>query len=56
VASVSAPAFGGQGRLVAAISVSGPQVRLGPARARKVAPFVMAAARGIEAALGSAGL
>jgi DNA-binding IclR family transcriptional regulator len=51
VASVSAPVFAGHDGLVAAISVSGPQVRLGPARARTIGPIVKAAAREIEAAL-----
>jgi DNA-binding IclR family transcriptional regulator len=53
VASVSAPVFGPAGTLVAAVSVSGPASRLPPLRAKERAPAVMAAAREIEAAMGT---
>jgi DNA-binding IclR family transcriptional regulator len=54
VASVSAPIFGAPGVPgipVAAISVSAPEGRLGPSRARTTAPAVIATAREVEAAL-----
>lgn len=53
VASVSAPVFGPKDILLAAVSVSGPASRLGNLRAKRYAPAVIAAAREIEAALGS---
>jgi DNA-binding IclR family transcriptional regulator len=52
VASVSAPIFGPDGFLLAAISVSGPASRLGPLRAKRYAPAVIEAAKEIEASLG----
>jgi DNA-binding IclR family transcriptional regulator len=52
VASVSAPVFGPQGALLAAVSVSGPASRLGQLRAKRYAPAVVEAAREIEKALG----
>ncbi|MEW6635260.1 MAG: IclR family transcriptional regulator [Actinomycetota bacterium] len=51
VASVSAPVFRG-GRVVAAVSVSGPIARLGESPGERLAGVVVAAAREIEAALG----
>jgi DNA-binding IclR family transcriptional regulator len=54
VASVSAPVFGGPGSVVAAISVSGPIDRLGSNPGRRLGPAVVAAARELTAALGSA--
>lgn len=53
VASVSAPIFGPDGFLLAAISVSGPASRLGQLRAKRYAPAVIEAAKEIEAALGA---
>ncbi len=53
VASVSAPVLDGYGGLVAAVSVSGPDRRLGRIAAGRLAPAVMAAAREIERALGN---
>jgi DNA-binding IclR family transcriptional regulator len=52
VASVSAPIFGPDRLLLAAISVSGPASRLGQLRAKRYAPAVIDAAKEIEAALG----
>jgi DNA-binding IclR family transcriptional regulator len=52
VASVSAPIFGPDRLLLAAISVSGPASRLGQLRAKRYAPAVVEAAKEIEAALG----
>lgn len=51
VGSVSAPVFGPAGELLAAISVSGPQSRLGRIAAKRYAPAVVATAREIRAAL-----
>lgn len=53
VASVSAPVFGPDGLLVAAVSISGPEARLGGLRAKRYAPAVAEAAREIERALGA---
>jgi len=53
VGSVSAPVLDPLGGLVAAVSVSGPQSRLGRISAKRYAPAVMAAAREIERALGA---
>ena len=52
VASVSAPVFGPHDELLAAISVSGPQSRLAPQRAKRYGPAVKDAARELEALLG----
>jgi len=51
VASVSAPVLGPGGELLAAISVSAPEGRLGAARARRTAPRVLDAARAVERAV-----
>ena len=51
VASVSAPIFGPHDALLAAVSVSGPESRLGQLRAKRYAPAVIEAAREIERAL-----
>ncbi|MEZ5116222.1 MAG: IclR family transcriptional regulator [Candidatus Nanopelagicales bacterium] len=51
VASVSAPVRGPQGRVVAAVSVSGPIERLGRAPGRLHAPAVLAAAQRLTDAL-----
>jgi len=51
VASVSAPVFGEDGTVVAAVSVSGPIHRLGRSPAKRHAAEVVAAAREIERAL-----
>lgn len=53
VASVSAPVFGPDGSLLAAVSVSGPMSRLGQLRAKRYAPAVLEAAKEIERALGA---
>jgi DNA-binding IclR family transcriptional regulator len=55
VASVSAPVRGPGGTLVAAVSVSGPERRVGTFRAADYAPEVMDAALTIERALGVQG-
>ena len=47
VASVSAPVFGEDGRLLAAVSVSGPISRLGESPGRWLSPLVVEAAREI---------
>lgn len=52
VASVSAPVFGPDGRLKAAVSASGPISRLGDRPGEWLAGPILAAAREIEAALG----
>ncbi len=51
-AAVSAPIFDMDDRVVAAISVGGPSVRLAPARLRELAPLVQAAAQRISQRLG----
>jgi DNA-binding IclR family transcriptional regulator len=51
VASVSAPVRAPQGKVVAAVSVSGPIERLGRQPGRLHAPAVVAAARALSAAL-----
>lgn len=51
VASVSAPIFGPDGELLAALSVSGPETRLGRIAAKRLAPAIVATAREIGAAL-----
>jgi DNA-binding IclR family transcriptional regulator len=52
VASVSAPVFGPRGTLVAAVSISGPEARVGGLRAKRYARAVLEAAREIETAIG----
>jgi DNA-binding IclR family transcriptional regulator len=52
VASVSAPVFGPEGRLRAAVCASGPISRLGERPGERLAEPVVAAAREIEGALG----
>jgi len=52
VASVSAPIFAPSGQLLAAISVSGPDRRLAPLRAKRYGPAVVEAAHQVEALLG----
>jgi DNA-binding IclR family transcriptional regulator len=52
VASVSAPIFAPNGHLLAAISVSGPDRRLAPLRAKRYGPAVVEAAHQVEALLG----
>ena len=53
VASVSAPVFGSDGRLRAAVCASGPSSRLGEHPGERLAEPVVAAAREIEGALSS---
>ena len=53
VASVSAPVFGPDGELRAAVCTSGPISRLGDPPGDRLAGPVVAAAREIESALGS---
>ena len=53
VGSVSAPVLDRGGELVAVVSVSGPESRLGRAAARRYAPAVLGAARDIELAMGA---
>ncbi|HMC72436.1 MAG TPA: IclR family transcriptional regulator C-terminal domain-containing protein, partial [Mycobacteriales bacterium] len=50
VASVSAPVYDDDGRLVAAVSVSGPVERTTRAPGRRYAKAIVEAARSIEAA------
>jgi DNA-binding IclR family transcriptional regulator len=52
VASVSAPVFGPRDELLAAISVSGPQMRLAGQGGKRYGPAVVEAAKEIEALLG----
>jgi len=52
VGSVSAPVIGVHGALVAVVSVSGPESRLGRLHAKRHAPAVTTAAREIEQAIG----
>ena len=53
VASVSAPVFGADGKLRAAVCASGPISRLGEHPGERLAGLVVAAAREIEGSLGS---
>lgn len=55
VASVSAPVIAGDGGPIGSVSVSGPRVRLGRERVRRLAPLVKAAAREIEDSIGAGG-
>ena len=50
---MSAPILGPSGELVAVVSLSGPQSRLGRGVAGRYAPAVVAAAREIERAIGA---
>ena len=52
VGSVSAPVLGWAEELVAVVSISGPESRLGRAAARRLVPAVIDAARDIEASIG----
>jgi DNA-binding IclR family transcriptional regulator len=52
VASVSAPIFGPNDQLLAAISVSGPRSRLAPLQAKRYGPAVVEAAKQVERLLG----
>jgi DNA-binding IclR family transcriptional regulator len=52
VASVSAPVLNDDGVLIAAVSLSGPDTRLGRIAAGRLAPAVVAAAHEIQGALG----
>ena len=52
VASVSAPIFGPDNQLLAAISVSGPRSRLAPPQAKRYGPMVVDAATQVERLLG----
>ena len=52
VASVSAPIFGPNDHLLAAISVSGPRSRLAPLQAKRYGPAVVEAANQVERLLG----
>ena len=51
VASLSAPVLGPGGELLAAISISAPEGRLGAGRARRTAPRLLDAARAVEQAV-----
>lgn len=54
VNGVSAPARDDRGRMVAAVSVTGPDVRLSEDRIREIAPLLRDAATQLESALGHA--
>ena len=54
VNGVSAPARDSRGRMVAAVSVTGPDVRLSEERIREIAPLLKDAATQLESALGHA--
>jgi DNA-binding IclR family transcriptional regulator len=53
VGSVSAPVLNHDGELLAVVSVSGPESRLGRSPGRRYAPAVIGAARDIELAVGA---
>jgi DNA-binding IclR family transcriptional regulator len=53
VGSVSAPVFEPSGALVAVVSISGPEQRVGRTSAKRYAPAVVDAARQLERALGA---
>jgi DNA-binding IclR family transcriptional regulator len=55
VASVSAPVFGARGRVVAAVSISGPVERLGRSPGQRFAPAVTAAAQRLSEVAEAAG-
>jgi DNA-binding IclR family transcriptional regulator len=52
VGSVSAPVAGPPEVLIAVVSISGPESRIGRISGKRLAPAVVAAAREIEAAMG----
>ncbi len=53
IAAVAAPVFGRTGRLVGALGVSGPVLRLGAAEAARIAPMVVEEARAVSRLLGA---
>lgn len=53
IAAVAAPVFGPAGRLVGALGVSGPVLRLGAAEAARIAPLVVAEAQAVSRLLGA---
>ncbi|GGJ39494.1 IclR family transcriptional regulator [Neoroseomonas lacus] len=53
IAAVAAPVFGPAGRLVGALGVSGPVLRLGAAEAARIAPMVVAEAQAVSRLLGA---
>jgi DNA-binding IclR family transcriptional regulator len=53
IAAVAAPVFGRAGRLVGAIGISGPVLRLGRGEAERMAPMVMEEAKGLSRSLGA---
>jgi IclR family acetate operon transcriptional repressor len=50
--ALAAPVFDASGRVVAAVSLRGPEIRMGKDRLVKMAPLVMETARSISSALG----
>jgi DNA-binding IclR family transcriptional regulator len=55
IAAVAAPVFGQGGRLLGALGISGPVLRLGRAQAEAMAPQVAAEARSLSRLLGAGG-
>lgn len=53
IAAVAAPVFGPAGRLVGALGVSGPVLRLGAAEAARIAAMVIAEAQAVSRLLGA---
>lgn len=53
IAAVAAPVFGPAGRLVGALGVSGPVLRLGAGEAARIAPMVIAEAQAVSRLLGA---
>ena len=53
IAAVAAPVFGGDGRMLGALGISGPLLRLGAAEAEAMAPLVMDEARRLSRVLGA---